>query len=410
MKNSKAQGFSKINGFIFPYQKEQIQSMNYRVKNKEAKDEKKPLPVILPKQNNLHIVMLMSVASAVAFAMHIYFSFMAQGGFFENIVGILFSATYASVICSNTSRLTKILPLAAGIVSVFAGIFAAHANAQTVVNVLLAVLFDVTLCVCIIYSAVKGLSRSFAIVTVSTGIVVNILVGIVAAFILKYGTFSVDLLLEKINLFFDLIRQSIMTQTENLLQSEQFANSLKAGLSSSGLKEISSQEILDLMKTSSKYVLESVKLMLPSIVCIYAMAIASVVTMLFSVCTKVCRTKIYYGRKWIFAISGVGARIYNVLFFISIVGSFFGMSQLLSVTFINVVIILAPGLCYVAIKDIVAFLKRKRMKPLSATMLTFVIIAVATGILGISSAFLLALIGVHTTTAKERIKIIIYKD
>lgn len=410
MKNSKAQGFSKINGFIFPYQKEQILSMNYRVKNKDTKDTKKPVPLILPKQSNFVPVFLLSVLSAVAFAMHIYFSFTSQGGLLANIIGLLFSVMYASVICCNTARLPKVLPLVAGFVTMAGCLVGLSADAQMLVNVLLSVLFDVTLCVCIVYSAVKGLSRSFAIVTVSTGIVVNILVGIVAAFILKYGTFSVDLLLEKINLFFDLIKQSIMTQTENLLQSEQFANSLKAALSSSGLKEISSQEILDLMKTSSKYVLESVKLMLPSIVCIYAMSIASVVTMLFSVCTKVCRTKIYYARKWIFAISGVGARIYNVLFFISLVGSFFGMSQLLSVTFINVVIILTPGLCYVAIKDIVAFLKRKRMKPLSATMLTFVIIAVATGILGISSAFLLALIGVHTTTSKERIKIIIYKD
>jgi hypothetical protein len=50
------------------------------------------------------------------------------------------------------------------------------------------------------------------------------------------------------------------------------------------------------------------------------------------------------------------------------------------------------------------------MKKLSAFALTIVLICVVAGIIGPSVLLLLALIGVHATLSKQRIRFVIYKD
>lgn len=383
--------------------------MNYRVNKKEASSTQKPSPILLPKKSNIFAAAILSVLCALCFAFHIYLVFSTNAAITGLALSLVFGASYAGVVCCNKSTALKILPLAAGLVSVVVSVLLFDVTPKIIVNVLLAVIFDITLCMCLIYSALKGFSRAFTIATVSAGVVVNVLLSIIALFLLKYGTFSIDLMLTKLNALIDTTKHELILQTKLLLENQEFAASLKQALTTAG-SQMSNEEVVELMKTSSTYVLESAKLMLPSMLGIYAVAVSAVAASLLYVCTKACNTKIYYGRKWPFVISTTGAELYNILFFAALIGGLFGIPQELYVACINFVAIFTPVFCYVATRDIVELFKKKGKKTFSAALITFALIVLATSIIGPSSFMLLSLIGVYTTKAKQRIRFVIYKD
>lgn len=400
--------FEKVDWFSLS-KKENLRLMNYKVNKKESDSKQKLSPILLPKKSNKISVAVLSVLCAVCFAFHIYLARTGNHAVLALALGAVFCAAYACVVCGSKSTILKSLPLAAGIVSAAVCLCAFEFSASALVSVLLCAVFDITLSACLIYSAAKGLTRAFTIATVCAGVVVNVLLCIVAAFLLEYGTFSIDLMLIKLNEFFETVKQTLVLQTQALLETPEFAESLQAALETSG-KTVSNEEIIQLMMDSSTLVLGAFKLVLPAVLGIYAMAISSVAVSLFSALIKACKVKIYYGRKWMFFISTTGARLYNFLFFMSLVGSFFSMPQTLYITFINFVAIFTPAFCYVAIKEIVLFFTKKGMKKFSASALTIVLICVVAGIIGPSVLLLLALIGVHTTLSKQRIRFVIYKD
>ncbi len=212
--------------------------------------------------------------------------------------------------------------------------------------------------------------------------------------------------MEKISSAFDYMQKAFLDNVNLLLDDKIMFESIKTAFLTSSKNEVTREELFNAINNASVGLFESIRLILPAVVTIGAILFSFIAIYVFSATLKTSGIKIYKGARWLFTISGFGARLYNILFFITLLGSFFGIAQLLMVTFLNVVIIMTLPLSYVGLKSIYAFLRSKGLSCVPCIIIMVTVFLLAFTFLSYNAFVLIAFIGVYAITITEHIYII----
>ncbi len=310
------------------------------------------------------------------------------GGVFNYALLMFSSGIYAMMIASSPAKAVRLLPMFTAAV---AAVVKCVLSPQTAVNTLV-LLVGYILCAAIAaFSVVKVNSKTDTLIYTTVGVVATQVLSVVCAFATVYGKFSPTLVKEKISEFFSLLHLSVMQTYENAVNSEVFTRALSQ---LQGTKEMTAEEFLKIANESVTLIIEGFKAILPALVIIACVFIANLVILGFTISYGAVSKKGFFGGKYFeYNVSGFTGRVFNVVFFISILGSFIGLPKMVLLVCANILLILLFPMIHIALRSIYRYFLSKGKNPAAVV---FVMTAVVLLLVFVTSGFallMLALLG-----------------
>lgn len=229
----------------------------------------------------------------------------------------------------------------------------------------------------------------FVLVTITYGVL--ILFFTATLFVYFKGSFSPKLLINSINGFFG----NMYSGTVAVFESEQFLPYLEEMAKEA---QMTNTEILSLLKDATSLTLTSIKMILPSLFILTCMLFSAVTSEIFTRLAKRQKIALFVGiaeNKTCYRPTNVTATFYDLIFFAYVIVLLFPIPQNVTITVINLLLVMTPVFIVPGIRGIYAFLlvKTKEKKVLCLT-LTILSIVISLTILSSVGLFIIASIGV----------------
>ncbi len=169
--------------------------------------------------------------------------------------------------------------------------------------------------------------------------------------------------------FGEQFRAEYMQLAEQTLNDKAFEEMLEA----SGISDDSKQALLNEMDKVVKNMLYSFKMLSPAVVAVISAVYALVSTAVFSLFARIFGIPVFVSiveQKWHYRVSMITTGLYDVLFFVALIGSFFRLPEALYITVLNLLIILTPLLFVITVREIYSFFKDKKVPCVLSVLIT----------------------------------------
>lgn len=258
---------------------------------------------------------------------------------------------------------------------------------------------------CIMSAALIAKSVISGYTKVALFVILSVVFGLICfcqimfAFIAANGTFSFSLLLDSIGK----AGESIINQSMAFAQTPEGLEALKS-MAVSG-KNLTDEQLLSVFRESVEMSVKTVTPLLPSFFALSCMLYGFIEVAVFSFFAKHFRINVFVcimDKEWTYRPSLVSSAVYDIIFFVFILSMFTNLPQNISVTVINLMIVLTPLMFISGIRGIHSMLfKKTKNKSLSA-VITTVIIMIALAITGGFAFLIVGSVGVTYITARNR--------
>ena len=260
-------------------------------------------------------------------------------------------------------------------------------------------------CLCILSAAImtkavlSGHTKSTVLVELSVVYGLILMSQIAFVFISVRGSFGINMLVEYIDQYFELLLRQSTDASIIDANYEMF--------SAFGMTEQfpTKEAFTDTVTTYVMTLLEAIKTCLPGIFALTCMFFGFFSVAVFSVVARIFRINVFVSimdNSWTYRPGIITANVYDLLFIAVVVGMFVPYPKTLSAALVNMLLILTPIMCLSGIKGIYEFLLKKIHSKIVALLIAALIVFAISMFTGAFVFFILASAGIFFISAKNR--------
>ncbi len=219
------------------------------------------------------------------------------------------------------------------------------------------------------------------------------------SFIANVGTFSFSLLLDTINKLFDSVVENSVAMSQTPEWLETFRSMAVSGAN------LTDAQIAELVRETAETSVKVVKPLLPAFFVLSCMIFAFITIAVFSLFAKHFKINVFVcimDKSWTYRPSAVSAAVYDIVFFVFILSMFIPFPENISVTVMNLMLVLTPLMFISGLHGIYSMLFRRNKNRTRSVIITAVIFIIASVITGALAFLIIGSVGVSFITMRNR--------